>query len=82
MLRNLARRPPSELSSFDISAGQFGIPAGQVFSVPVLFQSGTWEMPTDIVIDEELRGKLEAAVEQLREVSISLLMPEKRWQRT
>ncbi|XP_018585070.1 putative malate dehydrogenase 1B [Scleropages formosus] len=59
---------PGEVLSLGVpSTGQFGIPAGQVFSVPVLFQSGTWEVPTDIVIDEELRGKLEAAVEQLRE---------------
>ncbi|KAL4635808.1 putative malate dehydrogenase 1B [Arapaima gigas] len=59
---------PGEVLSLGVlSTGQFGIPAGLVFSMPVLFQSGTWRMASDISIDEELKGKLQAAVDQLRE---------------
>ncbi|XP_030634926.1 putative malate dehydrogenase 1B [Chanos chanos] len=51
-----------------LSTGQFDIPAGLVFSMPVILQAGEWSVCSDVVISKELRKRLEASIEQLREV--------------
>uniref|UniRef100_H0XGL1 Putative malate dehydrogenase 1B n=1 Tax=Otolemur garnettii TaxID=30611 RepID=H0XGL1_OTOGA len=41
--------PPGEIVSAGVlSEGQFGIPEGLVFSMPVKFENGTWEVLTDL----------------------------------
>lgn len=41
--------PPGEIVSLGImSEGQFGIPEGLVFSMPVKFENGTWVVLTDL----------------------------------
>ncbi|KAJ8350309.1 hypothetical protein SKAU_G00254390 [Synaphobranchus kaupii] len=58
---------PGELCSLGVlSTGQFGIPAGLVFSMPVSFQGGSWSALPDITISEELQSNLQAAANQLR----------------
>ncbi|XP_037705640.1 putative malate dehydrogenase 1B isoform X2 [Choloepus didactylus] len=50
--------PPGEIVSLGVlSEGQFGIPEGIVFSMPVKFENGSWEVLTDlkdIEISEQL----------------------------
>ncbi|KAJ8394487.1 hypothetical protein AAFF_G00044970 [Aldrovandia affinis] len=58
---------PGEVSSLGVlSTGQFNIPAGLVFSMPVSFQGGSWAVLPDITISKELQIKLQAAANQLR----------------
>ncbi len=53
------------------SAGQFGIPAGLVFSMPVSFRDGCWSVRSDVTVtDDEMRQKLNACADQLKMVSI------------
>ncbi|KAM6945669.1 putative malate dehydrogenase 1B [Aplochiton taeniatus] len=52
-----------------LSTGQFNIPAGIVFSMPVSFNNGKWSVWTDVTIGDELRAKLQMAIVQLQEVS-------------
>lgn len=56
------------MSSLGLSAGQYNLPAGVVFSMPVSFQDGRWSMLSDVIGDK--RAKLQIAADQLREVSI------------
>lgn len=51
------------------SAGQFGIPAGLVFSVPVSFRDGCWSVRSDVTVTDELRQKLNACADELKMVS-------------
>lgn len=51
------------------SAGQFGIPAGLVFSMPVSFRNGLWSVRSDITVTDELRVKLDACADELKMVS-------------
>ncbi|KAF7689740.1 hypothetical protein HF521_013093 [Silurus meridionalis] len=58
---------PQEIFSLGVaSTGQFNIPAGLVFCVPVTFQKGEWSVCSDVTITEELRKELEAAVSEIR----------------
>ncbi|NXH17008.1 MDHC protein, partial [Bucco capensis] len=54
--------PPGEVVSVGIlSKGQFCIPEGIVFSMPVRFQNGNWEVMTELEINEatqEVLGRL------------------------
>ncbi|NXJ14878.1 MDHC protein, partial [Odontophorus gujanensis] len=51
--------PPGEIVSMGIlSAGQFCIPEGIVFSMPVRFQNGTWEVVTELEINEKTQEVL------------------------
>ncbi|XP_034155934.2 putative malate dehydrogenase 1B isoform X2 [Pangasianodon hypophthalmus] len=60
---------PQEIFSVGVvSTGHFGVPAGLVFCVPVTFQEGEWSVCSDVIIPEELRRKLEAAVNEITEV--------------
>ncbi|KAK1802699.1 hypothetical protein P4O66_021241, partial [Electrophorus voltai] len=47
------------------STGHFGIPVGLVFSVPVSFCHGSWSVHSDITIDDELKCKLDIAINEL-----------------
>ncbi|XP_077010975.1 putative malate dehydrogenase 1B isoform X2 [Tamandua tetradactyla] len=50
--------PPGEIVSLGVlSEGQFGIPEGIVFSMPVKFENGSWEVLTDLE-DTEISGPL------------------------
>ncbi|XP_012891550.1 PREDICTED: putative malate dehydrogenase 1B isoform X1 [Dipodomys ordii] len=50
--------PPGEIVSLGVlSEGQFGIPEGIVFSMPVKFENGTWIVLTDLE-DIDLNGKI------------------------
>lgn len=51
------------------SAGQFGIPAGLVFSMPVSFSGGCWSVRTDVTVTDELKQKLNACADELKMVS-------------
>ncbi|TTE66794.1 Malate dehydrogenase, cytoplasmic [Bagarius yarrelli] len=52
-----------------VSTGNYGIPAGLVFCVPVTFQKGEWSECSDIIITEDLQRQLEAAVDEITAVS-------------
>lgn len=58
------------MSSLGLSAGQYNLPAGVVFSMPVSFQDGRWSVLSDVIISDEMRAKLQIAADQLKEVSI------------
>ncbi|XP_048200150.1 putative malate dehydrogenase 1B isoform X2 [Perognathus longimembris pacificus] len=50
--------PPGEIVSLGVlSEGQFGIPEGIVFSMPVKFENGTWMVLTDLE-NIEISGKI------------------------
>ncbi|XP_056319040.1 putative malate dehydrogenase 1B [Danio aesculapii] len=49
-----------------LSTGQFGIPAGLVFSMPVSFKDGHWSVRSDVTVTDELRVKLDACADELR----------------
>ncbi|RXN29951.1 malate dehydrogenase 1B [Labeo rohita] len=48
------------------TAGQFGIPAGLVFSMPVSFSGGCWSVRTDVTVTDELKQKLNACADELK----------------
>uniref|UniRef100_A0A8C7P2H4 Malate dehydrogenase 1B, NAD (soluble) n=1 Tax=Oncorhynchus mykiss TaxID=8022 RepID=A0A8C7P2H4_ONCMY len=50
-----------------LSTGQYNLPAGVVFSMPVSFQDGRWSVLSDVIIGDEMRAKLQIAADQLRE---------------
>ncbi|NWH57749.1 MDHC protein, partial [Geococcyx californianus] len=66
--------PPGEIISVGIfTEGQFCIPEGIVFSMPVRFQNGNWEVITELEIDEttqEVLGRL--AHELIQEKLVAL----------
>ncbi|KAJ1186693.1 hypothetical protein NDU88_003474 [Pleurodeles waltl] len=70
--------PPGEIVSLGvISEGQFGIPEGIVFSMPVRFQEGKWEVLLDMAISDQMKEKLlEASTELIKEKNIALLSPQ------
>uniref|UniRef100_A0A8C8JQN2 Malate dehydrogenase 1B, NAD (soluble) n=1 Tax=Oncorhynchus tshawytscha TaxID=74940 RepID=A0A8C8JQN2_ONCTS len=56
-----------EVLSFGIlSTGQYNLPAGVVFSMPVSLQDGRWSVLSDVIGDEK-RATLQIAADQLRE---------------
>ncbi|XP_071604047.1 putative malate dehydrogenase 1B [Heliangelus exortis] len=58
--------PPGEAISVGVlTKGQYGIPEGIVFSVPVRFHSGTWEVITELEMNEVTREALGRAAHEL-----------------
>ncbi|XP_062865700.1 putative malate dehydrogenase 1B [Trichomycterus rosablanca] len=49
-----------------VSTGQFGVPDGLVFCMPVTFHHGEWSVCSDVSIGEELRSEVEAAVQEVQ----------------
>ncbi|XP_043096740.1 putative malate dehydrogenase 1B [Puntigrus tetrazona] len=68
---------PEDLFSLGvISTGQFEIPAGFVFSVPVSFRDGRWSVRSDVTVTDELRQNLSACAEELkreRDIAVRIL---------
>ncbi|XP_066543423.1 putative malate dehydrogenase 1B isoform X2 [Amia ocellicauda] len=58
--------PMGEVLSLGVpSEGQFEIPEGLVFSMPVRFQAGTWRVLSDIEVNSTLKEKLKSAANEL-----------------
>ena len=51
-----------------IFAGQFNIPTGIVFSMPVRFGSGQWSVLSDVTIGDKLRARMQISADQLKTV--------------
>ncbi|XP_010334702.1 putative malate dehydrogenase 1B isoform X3 [Saimiri boliviensis] len=66
--------PPGEIVSLGIlSEGQFGIPEGIVFSMPVKFENGTWVVLTDlkdIEISEQIMTRMTSDLIQEKLVAL------------
>ncbi|XP_021256435.1 putative malate dehydrogenase 1B isoform X3 [Numida meleagris] len=66
--------PPGEIVSMGIfSEGQFCIPEGIVFSMPVRFQNGSWEVVTELEINEttrEVLGRLSRDLIQEKRIAL------------
>lgn len=58
-------------SFFPSSSGQFCIPEGIVFSMPVRFQNGNWEVMTELEINETTQKVLDRLAHDLIQVRIS-----------
>uniref|UniRef100_A0A8B9I9T0 Putative malate dehydrogenase 1B n=1 Tax=Anser brachyrhynchus TaxID=132585 RepID=A0A8B9I9T0_9AVES len=66
--------PPGEIVSVGIlSEGQFCIPEGIVFSMPVRFQNGGWEVVTELEINETTQEALERLSHDVIQVMISCI---------
>ncbi|XP_068804189.1 putative malate dehydrogenase 1B [Struthio camelus] len=64
--------PPGEIVSVGIPAGgQFCVPEGVVFSMPVRFQNGGWEVMTELEVNETTREILRFLTHDLMQVMIS-----------
>ncbi|XP_060138078.1 putative malate dehydrogenase 1B isoform X3 [Zootoca vivipara] len=65
-------------------AGQFGIPEGIVYSMPVIFQNGSWKVSTDLQISEKNQEYLQnITYDLIREKQVALgevteLYPERK----
>ncbi|XP_060138070.1 putative malate dehydrogenase 1B isoform X1 [Zootoca vivipara] len=77
--------PPGELVSLGVlSEGQFGIPEGIVYSMPVIFQNGSWKVSTDLQISEKNQEYLQnITYDLIREKQVALgevteLYPERK----
>uniref|UniRef100_A0A674HZM6 Putative malate dehydrogenase 1B n=1 Tax=Terrapene triunguis TaxID=2587831 RepID=A0A674HZM6_9SAUR len=71
--------PPGEIVSMGIlSEGQFCIPEGIIFSMPVRFQDGSWEVITETEINEETQEALKRLAHDLIQV-MSLSIYSKYW---
>nr|XP_019582465.1 PREDICTED: putative malate dehydrogenase 1B isoform X4 [Rhinolophus sinicus] len=70
--------PPEEIVSLGVlSEGQFGIPEGIVFSMPVKFENGTWVVLTDledIEISEEIMTRMTSDLVQEKLVALGDLI--------
>ncbi|XP_058042357.1 putative malate dehydrogenase 1B isoform X1 [Ahaetulla prasina] len=66
--------PPGEMISLGvISEGQFGLPEGIVYSMPVRFENGSWEIFTEIEINEKTQSYLLIlACDLIREKQVAL----------
>ncbi|KAL2087508.1 hypothetical protein ACEWY4_016336 [Coilia grayii] len=58
-----------------ISKGEYNIPKGLVFSMPVIFNCGQWSVLPDLTITDELRIKIEDSISQLKTVSSGKYVP-------
>uniref|UniRef100_A0A7M4E0M6 Malate dehydrogenase 1B n=1 Tax=Crocodylus porosus TaxID=8502 RepID=A0A7M4E0M6_CROPO len=64
--------PPREIVSVGVlSEGQFCIPEGIVFSMPVSFQNGTWEVITETEINEKTQEIMDCLAYDLIQFLIS-----------
>ncbi|XP_036109243.1 putative malate dehydrogenase 1B [Molossus molossus] len=70
--------PPGEIVSLGVlSEGQFGIPEGIVFSMPVKFENGTWVVLTDlqdIEISEQIMTRITSDLIQEKLVALGDLI--------
>uniref|UniRef100_A0A7N5K0B0 Putative malate dehydrogenase 1B n=1 Tax=Ailuropoda melanoleuca TaxID=9646 RepID=A0A7N5K0B0_AILME len=70
--------PPGEIVSLGVlSEGQFGIPEGIVFSMPVKFENGTWVVLTDlkdIEISEQIMTRMTSDLIQEKLVALGDLI--------
>ncbi|XP_036092884.1 putative malate dehydrogenase 1B isoform X2 [Rousettus aegyptiacus] len=70
--------PPGEIVSLGVlSEGQFGIPEGIVFSMPVKFENGTWVVLTDlkdIAISEQIMTRMTSDLIQEKLVALGDLI--------
>ncbi|XP_057601922.1 putative malate dehydrogenase 1B isoform X2 [Hippopotamus amphibius kiboko] len=70
--------PPGEIVSLGVlSEGQFGIPEGIVFSMPVKFENGTWVVLTDledIEISEQIMTRMTSDLIQEKLVALGELV--------
>ncbi|XP_058405683.1 putative malate dehydrogenase 1B isoform X2 [Diceros bicornis minor] len=70
--------PPGEVVSLGVlSEGQFGVPEGIVFSMPVKFENGTWEVLTDlknIEINERIMTRMTSDLIQEKLVALGDLI--------
>ncbi|XP_024594146.1 putative malate dehydrogenase 1B isoform X1 [Neophocaena asiaeorientalis asiaeorientalis] len=70
--------PPGEIVSLGVlSEGQFGIPEGIVFSMPVKFENGTWVVLTDledIEISEQIMTRMTSDLIQEKLVALGELI--------
>ncbi|KAM5228734.1 putative malate dehydrogenase 1B [Ctenodactylus gundi] len=70
--------PPGEIVSLGVlSEGQFGIPEGIVFSMPVKFENGTWVVLTDledIEISEQIMTRMTHDLIQEKLIALGDLM--------
>ncbi|KFQ25017.1 Putative malate dehydrogenase 1B, partial [Merops nubicus] len=58
--------PPGEVVSLGVlTKGQFCIPEGIVFSMPVRFQNGTWEVSTELEVNEMTQEALGRSAHEL-----------------
>ncbi|NXS09895.1 MDHC protein, partial [Neodrepanis coruscans] len=58
--------PPGEIVSVGVlSEGQFCVPEGIIFSMPVRFQNGNWEVMTELEIDGTTQKVLERLAHEL-----------------
>ncbi|XP_007434194.1 putative malate dehydrogenase 1B [Python bivittatus] len=66
--------PPGEMVSLGvISEGQFGLPEGIVYSMPVRFEDGSWEIFTEVEITEKTQAYLLImACDLIREKQVAL----------
>ncbi|KAK9410902.1 putative malate dehydrogenase 1B [Crotalus adamanteus] len=66
--------PPGEMISLGvISEGQFGLPEGIVYSMPIRFENGSWEIYTEIEINEKTQSYLLIlACDLIREKQVAL----------
>ncbi|KYO33432.1 putative malate dehydrogenase 1B isoform B [Alligator mississippiensis] len=66
--------PPREIVSMGVlSEGQFCIPEGIVFSMPVSFQNGTWEVITETEINEKTQEIMDClAYDLIQEKQVAL----------
>lgn len=60
-------------SFFPSSSGQFCVPEGIVFSMPVRFQNGNWEVMTELEISETTQEVLGRLAHELIQVMISCI---------
>ncbi|XP_017656863.2 putative malate dehydrogenase 1B isoform X1 [Nannospalax galili] len=70
--------PPGEIvSSGVLSEGQFGIPEGIVFSMPVKFENGTWVVLTDlkdIAISKQIINRIASDLTQEKLIALGDLL--------
>nr|XP_056717186.1 putative malate dehydrogenase 1B [Euleptes europaea] len=66
--------PPNEIISLGvISEGQFELPEGIVFSLPVKFQNGSWKVVTELDVSKKNREYLQIlALDLIREKEVAL----------
>ncbi|XP_056157069.1 putative malate dehydrogenase 1B [Lampris incognitus] len=59
--------PDEVLSLGVLCRGQYGLPDGTVFSVPVTFKDGEWSVLLDLTVGEELRERLQLSSVELEQ---------------
>ncbi|CAI5638057.1 unnamed protein product [Oreochromis niloticus] len=58
---------PDVLSSGVACPGHYSLPDGIVFSVPVTFTDGKWSVVSELIVENELKHRLELSVSELQQ---------------